>query len=489
MAKSIAIIIGISEYVNARPLKGCKVDADSIRKLLDATSKYDDILQIEGNVDANELYDKLPLFIKKYKGEKIDEVFFYYSGHGSVFNEEFVYVASDYRSDKPNTTTLKNDDVDNLLKSLNANIVVKIIDACHSGTQYVKDVDLIPKYINKNKGEFANCYFMFSSRNDQTSAATVSSLSVFTRSFIQAVKSCALGDVKYNNIENFIADDFIANPDQKPQFVNQADMTEVFCIKDATLDGVLDSLLQVKKPGPTPNSKPADTDSPLVRAIKQDSLSYKTEEQIYEILEESKESISKMKHDKDLFELFDVDLSFNTDLYGFTKKSEIGEWLSKRKNSYYAKIERSSYDLSNWIFAASSASQEEQKKTQGLSPLDSLLKMDHTYISGFSHLSKYPFELVSCLYRPKPINLHAFKVQMVFVCSNTELVVFSYTTEIKNVKEMKDFSYITPLAVNTIKFTDGEISSIFIEQIKKGEEAIIAKLKNQYLKSPDSSIG
>lgn len=488
MAKCIAIIIGISEYVNEQSLKGCKVDADSMRKLLDATGKYDDILQMDDKVDAIELNDKIPLFIKKNKGEIIDEIFFYYSGHGCVINDEFAYVASDYRSDKPNTTTLKNDVVDTLLKSLNANVVVKIIDACQSGTQYVKDIDMIPKYINKHKDEFTNCYFMFSSRNDQSSIAT-SSLSVFTRSFIQAVKSCAFGDVKYNSIESYIADDFISNPNQKPQFVHQADLTEVFCVKDAIINSVLDTLLKVNKPTPAPNAKPVDSDTPLIRAIKQDGLSYKTEEQICEILEKSKESISKMEHDKELLELFDITMSFNNDLYGFTKKGEIGEWLSKRKHNYYAKIERSSYDLSNWIFSSSSLGQKEQKEKQDNSLMNYLLKMNNTYISGFSHQLKYPFDLVSCLYKPKLNNLHAFKVQMVFVCSNTELVSFSYTTEIKNLKEMKDFSNITPLAVNAVKFVDGDISALFSEQIIKGEAAIISKLKNQYLNVPDSCIG
>jgi hypothetical protein len=129
-------------------LGGCKVDADSIKTLLEATSKYDEILQMEGKVNADVFNQKLPEFIKKYKSETIGEVFFYYSGHGCVLNDAFAYIASDYDHSKPNATTMSNDDVDRLLKTLNANLVVKIIDACHSGTQYVKDIELMPKYIN-----------------------------------------------------------------------------------------------------------------------------------------------------------------------------------------------------------------------------------------------------------------------------------------------------------------------------------------------------
>ena len=96
MSKNIAIIIGISEYSNVQTLKGCKIDADSIRKLLEATAKYEDILQMDGKVDSSEIEQKLPEFIKKYKTESVDEVFFYYSGHGCLLNDTFAYVASDF---------------------------------------------------------------------------------------------------------------------------------------------------------------------------------------------------------------------------------------------------------------------------------------------------------------------------------------------------------------------------------------------------------
>lgn len=487
MAKNIAIIIGISDYSSAQPLKGCKVDADRIRTLLDATGKYDDILQMDGKVDADEINQKLPEFIKKYKSESIDEVFFYYSGHGCVLNDSFVYVASNYDYNKPNTTTIRNDKLDSLLKSLNANLVIKIIDACHSGTQYVKDIDLIPKYINQHKNDFTNCYFMFSSRNDQTSIATPT-LSVFTRSFIQSIKNCPCGDIKYTSIADCIADDFMTNLTQKPQFVSQADLTEVFCTKDEKLEGVLTSLLKDGKIGT--GSKPADTDSPLLRAIKLDGQSYRSEEEIFSILENAKVGISSVAHGSEISELFDCEISYHKGHYGFTKDSEIGEWLSKGKPKYFAKIERTSYDqLNKWIFSANPIGQVGQNESQGIHSLDSILNLGGSYISGFSSLIDYPFDQVSCLFKPKLINLFAYKVQMTFVCSKTELVLFSYTVEVKNVKDLRGFTEIAPLSFSKMRFVDGDISKVFVEQIRNGEDAIIAKLKNQYLNVPDSSIG
>lgn len=487
MAKNIAIVIGVSEYTNASTLCGCRVDAESINSLLAATGKYEEILLMEGKVDACEINKKLPEFIKKYKSEDIGEVFFYYTGHGSVIGDVFAYIASDYNASKPNMTTLSNDTVDGLLKSLNANLVVKIIDACHSGTQYIKDIELMPKYINEHRGEFTNCYFMFSSRNDQSSIGTPS-LSVFTRSFIQAVKSCPLGDIKYDSIAKSIADDFIPNPTQKPQFVTQADLTEVFCNKDAKLDSILDNLLNCKKTSSA--SKPAEDVSPLLRAIMLDGKSYRSEEQIFKILEEAKDGINSVVHRNDIPDLFDCEISFPKGHYGFTKDSEIGEWLSKGKHDYYAKVDRTSYEqLNKWIFAANSIGQVDQKDSQTNNISDSLFNLNGSYISGFSSLIEYPYDQVSCLYKPKHINLSAYKIQMAFVCSKTELALFSYTVEVKNVKDLRDFTEVSPLSVSKTKFAEEEISKIFIEQINRGEDAIIAKLKNQYLNVPDSSIG
>lgn len=487
MAKKIAIIIGISDYVNVPSLNGCKVDADSIRTILDATGKYDEILQMDGKVDSSELDQRLPEFISKYKSETIDEVLFYYSGHGCLLNDSFAYVASDFDSSIPNSTTLNNDTVDDLLKSLNANLVVKVIDACKSGTQYVKDIELTHKYINQHKDEFTNCYFMFSSRNDQYSMATPS-LSIFTRSFIQAVKNCPIGEIKYASIAKRIADDFIKNPDQKPQFVNQAELTEVFCNKDNELDCIIDNILKDGKT--THDTKPVGTDSPLLMAIKEDSRNYRSEEQIYEILEKAKEGISAINHRKDITDLFDFSITFTEKHSGFTKDNEIGEWLSKKKHNYFAKTERTRYhQLDRLISSGNTIGLIGRQELQTVNGLDPLLYFDNSYISGFSSLIDYPFEQVICLFKPKYTNLSAFKVQIAFVCSTTELVLFSYSREIQNVKDMNGFLEVTPLSVKKIKYVDGDISAKFIEKILEEEDAIIAKLNNQFLNAPDSSIG
>jgi hypothetical protein len=45
----------------------------------------------------------LPKIFSELKGKSIDELFFYFSGHGSFINDEFYYILSDFaemRKDK-----------------------------------------------------------------------------------------------------------------------------------------------------------------------------------------------------------------------------------------------------------------------------------------------------------------------------------------------------------------------------------------------------
>ena len=87
MGLNLAIVIGIKDYDTQKQLKACQKDAINMNALLSATSKYDDILLINSDrVESIELKDKLPLFVQKYEGQKVDEIFLYYSGHATIYN-------------------------------------------------------------------------------------------------------------------------------------------------------------------------------------------------------------------------------------------------------------------------------------------------------------------------------------------------------------------------------------------------------------------
>src|SRR5258708_5577999 len=116
---NIAIIIGVSTYTHSsNNLPGCKNDANAILQILKKTDKYDDILYINNNEHSAETKELLSNFILKNKGAVINEVFFYYSGHGEFSNDEFYYVLSDFDPKKKNQTSLQNSEVDDLIRTL-----------------------------------------------------------------------------------------------------------------------------------------------------------------------------------------------------------------------------------------------------------------------------------------------------------------------------------------------------------------------------------
>ncbi len=167
----IAVIIGVSNYSSPaiNNLPGCKNDAEAVEQVLRKTNKYNDILYInkgEGSAKTKEL---LSNFIIRNSGNPIDELFFYYSGHGEFFDNEFYYILSDFDIKKRNQTSLQNTEVDDLIKTLSPELVVKIIDACQSGTTYIKDGNVINKYFHDSKNVFKHCYFLNSSLNTQYS--------------------------------------------------------------------------------------------------------------------------------------------------------------------------------------------------------------------------------------------------------------------------------------------------------------------------------
>ena len=84
---NIGIVIGVSDYRWLSNLPGCVVDADSIRQLLELSNKCEDILYIAENTKSKDVKSRLVSFVKKHENNDIDEVIFYFSGHG-LFEED-----------------------------------------------------------------------------------------------------------------------------------------------------------------------------------------------------------------------------------------------------------------------------------------------------------------------------------------------------------------------------------------------------------------
>ena len=143
-----------------------------------------------------------------------------------------------------------------LLRLADADLVVKVIDACNSGTLLVKADGT---FQSTQKQGFKNLIQISSCRQSQNSL-TGEPLSVFTNKFRAAALRKKAGTVYYTDIVNTLRDEFIQNDDQTPFFVFQVTGREQFVDDAKRLD---DLRAQLAKPsGSNPQSQPGDLQTP-----------------------------------------------------------------------------------------------------------------------------------------------------------------------------------------------------------------------------------
>lgn len=177
---NLAILIGNSEYRNLQTLQCCHDDVRAMRELLEATDKYESINLIE-NADADSLKQQLRNIVDEVSS--LDELFFYFTGHGYAHENEFFHCAMNFDSAVPNQTGLSTTELHTILRPANAALVVKVIDACSSGMRLIKSDDSlfrIPKDGFQGIIQIASCL-------DSQNSLTGEPLSIFTEKFREAV--------------------------------------------------------------------------------------------------------------------------------------------------------------------------------------------------------------------------------------------------------------------------------------------------------------
>ena len=248
-----AILIGNSDYRSLNNLPCCHDDLLAMKGLLEATGKHAAIEIIE-DADADGLKSRIRTAIDNIQSS--EELFFYFTGHGCQQDDEFYYCATDFNPKRPNETGLSTGELHTLLRLANADLVVKVIDACNSGTLLVKADG--PFQANQNHG-FKNLIQISSCLQSQNSLIG-EPLSVFTEKFRAAALRKTAGTVYYTDIVNTLRDEFIQNDDQTPFFVSQATGREQFVDDAKRLD---DLRAQLAKPsGSNPQSQPGDLQTP-----------------------------------------------------------------------------------------------------------------------------------------------------------------------------------------------------------------------------------
>ena len=243
-----AVLVGNTDYDSLRTLSCCHDDLLAMKELLEATEKYSEIEVIE-NQNADELKSKMRNAIDKTPST--EELFFYFTGHGCLQEDEFYYCATNFDSKRPNETGLSNTELHTLLRLANADIVVKVIDSCNSGTLLIKADS---EFVLHEKHGFKNLIQISSCLQSQNSL-TGEPLSIFTEKFRASTLRKKEGIIYYTDIVNSLKDEFIQNNEQTPYFVFQVTGREHFVDDAKRLDA-----LRAKLTGGTISSLEAENE-------------------------------------------------------------------------------------------------------------------------------------------------------------------------------------------------------------------------------------
>lgn len=332
----LGIIIGVSE--NLPPLKSlaaCANDAAVVSDVLKQTGRFDDLLMLVGKAEtaSTAVKEKITTFVDQYKGAEVDELFFYFSGHGDFAGNEFYHILSDYESAARNRTSLSNSELDEMIRGMGPKLFVKIVDACHSGTSYIKSNEGLGEYLKGARTGFREVYFLYSSQSDQVSW-TAGTLSAFTSCIISEVGRRSSGAIRYRDLMSAASDYFEAAGDQTPHFVTQADFTQVFCNSSPAMQAVVQKYLPPPPSGgagtPGPSGK---RNSTLIELIREKDEQSCTREEAIKILEDLRQTFSANKLPNELHDIFDWKLLSANEKMGDV--IAVGDWLSKNADRGY----------------------------------------------------------------------------------------------------------------------------------------------------------
>ena len=440
---NLAIVIGISEYDNAHDLPSCKNDAEYIKDLLKSSDKYDDILYFEGKKGSNDIMDIMDNFIIKYTGMKINEFILYFSGHGYYNEDDFYFCTSNVDLSQINSTSISNTNVDKLIKKLQPETYVKIIDACESGNSYIKDIGNKEKIFEKNYDGFKNCYFFSSSECTQGSYAN-EYISDFTKEFLEIIKKYILKDkikdIKYRQISAALSDAFATNTKQTPFFVSQGTLAEVFISYNNKIEEFLKNMELNSKRKEEYNEK-------VDGKIEEVSKIIPSKEEAINSKNTLINKISKRMEDQNSNLLNDYDYKFYVENIGSNdvmNKVKIGNWLEENKNKFY-------------IFAKEKYSKKTQ--TNKLTNIAAILSQEPEYeVSGFKlnvdeNDSIYQLELISENHLPK------YCCQLIIMYSLTKIYLlydFSYSYP-KNWEEYTEYSVSDKVNIASVIIKEKDI--------------------------------
>ena len=488
MGKRIALLIGVSEYQNENNLPPCKKDVGIISKIISGADSYDDCLTLDGNEKSTSLKAEVASYIRKHQDDDIDEIFFYYTGHGSSTSDDFLYLFSDFNSSKVEQTSLRNSEFDSMLKSLNPKQTIKVVDACQAGTEYIKsNQDLRSIFEKSSSDSFKKTYFLFSSTNTESSIA-LEDFSVFTKSFVMSLLNYEGKDIRYRDIMDYISDDSNVKKYQTPLFIQQADNTEVFCGVSSELVNSLKDSLEINSeaaPSDTLSSLIEDEgekvreEDKLVLAIREKSRTYCSSDQAQESLAIYFNEFTNYEWNEIITSLFEVEVKIQQDYTGITGLLNIGKWVRDSKEGYFA---TESHTQEEYEGQEKIVTQERftLSKTTEYRPVTKYRDV----IDGFRLTAASPNSSVIIFFQPKEEVLSWFRLFFAHIFSKSKLTVFfkheaeterswdrrgvqnKNTWKIQN-SGLKDHESIKDLVQSSIQALENEVIELIKEQFSE----------------------
>lgn len=335
---NLAIIIGVSTYDHCDNLKACDNDIKVMNNVLLKLDKFDDICEIHDSPKAHDAKRQITEFVNKHKGNQVQELVFYFTGHGARFDDDFFYVFSDFSEKRKEVTGLRNTELDGLIRNLAPELTVKVVDACFSGSTYVKGEGDIKPILEKSakQNELKNLYFLHSSSSDEESLAT-SEYSLFSLSFFKALTQ-NLGNIRHRDIMAYVADDMEQNGLPKPTFVVQADNTEIFGDISPELLQYINGVIGVSAADGDDDSKhnregDADAKSFLQLVRAKSDEEYCTQEEGISNIKLLVDGIQDNAWASEITDVFTVE--YMELEYNIPNEIEIGRWLKKNGAEKY----------------------------------------------------------------------------------------------------------------------------------------------------------
>ena len=322
---NIAILIGNSHYASQPELTCCATDVEAMAELLHATEKFDKLRKL-----TNASSDQIRAAVRhELEGtDSVDEFYFYFSGHGIHIKTDFFYCGTEFDTARPNETGLSNTELHTLLRAHNPKLVVKVIDACNSGTTLIKaDVALI----SDGKGVLNNVIQIASCQSSQFSLAG-NPLSLFTKHFCQAACRKESGPVYYTDIINTIRDDFLDDDDQTPHFVSQGSGREKFVADVANLAEYRVEFTKKWEPAAAMNTaaETANTTSQtMLHLIKEAESHFVAPEQADDYISRLFDGIIKRINTDDFSEFYNIEVVEHDDYEEQTARNFIIRCLSQ----------------------------------------------------------------------------------------------------------------------------------------------------------------